>query len=331
MARDLRGDVPPLELQTPLLARAVGWLLVLGVAAGFAALAVTMWTHGSSETATVTSRGAEDIAAETGPSGWAELYVSEFLAAGQGTEHRLDPYLEAQSRPALAATPNSLYASAVSTLSAEEVEDRYWAVVVAAHVLARNGEADGYRSAGTRYYAVGVHELDGGDGWYSLTLPAEVAPPRQATPDDVRASVFEANPPAHDEAASAAVKQMLAAYLTGAGELDRYVNTAAGLRPLEVPMRTPDGKPTTGAPFSALDVTQVRLTADPDERDGLFAWAELRAQPVHAPDQWQVFQYTLRLQRRADRWEVTDLLPAVPLAERSDPFSTVSGSGRSEE
>lgn len=177
-----------------------------------------------------------------------------------------------------------------------------------------------------------MHELDGGEGWYSLTLPAEVASPRPAAPDDVRESLLEGGSTRFDEDAAAAVEQMLAAYLTGASELDRYVDSTAGLRPLEVPMRTPDGKPTIGAPFSSIDVTQVRLAADGgDGGDGLLAWAEIRAQPVHAPDQGQVLQYTLRLRRRAARWEVTELLPAVPLAERDDSFSTVSGSERSEE
>lgn len=141
LAGDLRADIPTVELQTPFLARAIAWVLVLGVAAGFAALAVTLWTRDSSEE-DKSAAPALDVAAETGPAGWAELYVAEFLAAGQGTEYRLASYLKATNLPALSAKPNSFYASAVSTVSAVEVEKGYWAVVVAAHVLARNAEGD---------------------------------------------------------------------------------------------------------------------------------------------------------------------------------------------
>jgi conjugative transposon protein TcpC len=230
--------------------------------------------------------------------GFAQLYVAAYLSAGEGTEDQLRKFYPAV--PSLQGThPGSFYAARTATMGARPLGRNYWSVTVAADVL--RPEGGGFRPVGNRFYSVGVALTPKG-GLVATSLPAEVPRPPEAKVPKLALGSLE--PVVADDPVAQAVGHFASAFLTGDGELDRYVSPASALRPVQPP------------PFTAVEVTRLaqRSIAGPDQAVAILA--EVRA--VDGTKRAQVLHYALELARREGRWEVRSLLPAVPLAKARD-------------
>lgn len=344
------------------------WLLVL---AGplLAFFAVVLAGSSRATTASGQAQGTNRSAASaTGPSGFAELYVAAYLAAGEGTEDELLPYY---AEPvAFANKPGSRSASHVVTVAAEQVEKGYWSVTVAARVSAKD-KAGKMTDRGMHYYRVGVQvsgtpeaggALDpsktpgtpppgaarssaaaqsptaqspaaqspaaqpspapsgsasapapkGPPALYAATsLPAEVnAPPTASS-----GGLAYGSDASRDKEVSDTVSRFLAAYLTGEGELNRYVSPG-----LQVAAIVP-------APYESTLVTAIQDDA-PDEADEDTVPADGTRRQVLASvsattgGQDYLLSYALTLTTRAGRWEVASFDTAPALApDRTGPVA----------
>ena len=300
-----RGESQRVKLSPPLASRIVTWALWAAIACGVIAFGLVV--AGALDPANGTTDNADvEVTDMSGPAGWAELYVAEFLTAGRGSEDDLAAFMA--DVPSLSGDPNSFFAQSTVVVSIDETAPGYFDVVVAAAVLARNGAGE-YTPAGTRYYAIGAHEGDSDDSFYTLTLPAEI--PTPVAPADTKNSIVANATGDFDADAASDLDAFFAAYLAGSGELDRYAAPEAGLRPLAVPAVTPGGDPTMTAPFESVRVDQLRFVADPVDTGDVIAFGHVVADTIYGSA--QDLEYTLRLGRRSDRWYVLEILPAIPL------------------
>jgi hypothetical protein len=254
-------------------------------------------------------------ASGTGPSGFAQLYIRAYLAAGNGTESSLAPYYA--GTVSLANPPHARSAAATVALGSTEVSPGYWPVTVAADVVAQPAGRAAV-DEGLHYYQVGVEALGspsaGGAragarpaGYTATSLPAEVAAPAALQPG---ALVYGTATLSDSDPAQAVVGGFLSAYLAGTGELGPYTSPGVVLSPIAPAAYTsvtvtgvsddaPDG---TGGTTVPADGTQRRVLAQVDATDSTGTYA---------------LTYALTLRARAGRWEVDSLDPAPRLAAAS--------------
>lgn len=237
------------------------------------------------------------------PLGWAELYVAAFLSA--------DPAAVAVFHPGArldGVTPGRLFAARTAAVDSELVGPDAWAVTVAADVLAADADAEaegGWEPAGLRCYRVGVTSAQA--GLAAAGLPGQVACPATAGGGAVRLRPVEAG-----DASAEAVEGLLAALLTGRGEVSRYSAPGAGLAAVDP------------APFAEVEVRRVGDVATPQEAAAAVVAVEVAA--TTADGAIQVLGYLAELAERDGRLEVRRLLAAPPGAGEShatqDPTST---------
>ncbi|TRV81760.1 conjugal transfer protein [Streptomyces sp. 130] len=327
------------------LVTAVVWMLVVaGPLLGFFAVALA----GSSKGATSAAERSrtESAPSATGPSGFAELYVAAYLAAGEGTEDDLLPYY---SEPVtLANEPGSRTASDVVTVAARQAEEGYWSVTVAARVSAKD-KAGKMRDRGMHYYRVGV-QVSGTPDAGGTIAPSPAAPdpapsavrsspaaPASPTPTGSASAPAPRGPatlyaatslpaevnapasaqhgglvygtgrgPSSEDPVSDTVSRFLAAYLTGQGELNRYVSPG-----LQVTAISP-------APYESTLVTGVRDDAPQDADDTVPQDGTQRHVLVSVSattgGQDYLLSYALTLTTRDGRWEVASFDPAPVLS-----------------
>lgn len=332
---------------------AVVWIMVVaGPLLGFFAVALASSSQG---TTTAGKQGrTESTPSATGPSGFAELYVAAYLAAGEGTEEDLLPYY---SEPVtLANEPGSRSASNVVTVAAQQAEKGYWSVTVAARISAKD-KAGKMKDRGMHYYRVGVQVSgtpEAGGTIDPSKAAAEPASPAASAPSAAQSSPAaqaspqpsgsapaaaprgpaalyaatslpaEVNAPASAEHGDLAygsdrgvsadnpvtdtVSRFLAAYLTGQGELNRYVSPG-----LQVAAITP-------APYESTLLTGVRDDQPADSGDDADAVPEdgtqrhvLVSVSASTGGQDYLLSYALTLTTRDGRWEVAsfDTAPAL--------------------
>ena len=124
--------------------------------------------------------GAELPPDTAGAEGFAELFIATYLGAGEHSTDGLVPFLDGVSLERVES--GSWSATRTTSLGASEVSPGYYAVMVAAEVVAAaEGDADGQPTwvpAGTRFYSVGVTETT--TGWAITGLPALVPAPSSA-------------------------------------------------------------------------------------------------------------------------------------------------------
>ncbi|MCX0248025.1 conjugal transfer protein, partial [Streptomyces drozdowiczii] len=75
------------------------------------------------------------VGQSAGPGGFAELFVSAYLAAGEGTEDSLAPFLPTARDVTLRAAPGAQRAQELAAVKVREVSGGYWSVTVAARVV----------------------------------------------------------------------------------------------------------------------------------------------------------------------------------------------------
>lgn len=222
------------------------------------------------------------------PGGYAQLFVSAWLrsSADDATtaQARLaqsmapdvelpDPAADAQSKP-----------QSVTTVRSAQRQDGAWSVTVAAQ----------YADGSVRYYAVPVAADRAGASFTVTGAPGVVAGPARAA---VPTPPYGVTVPEGD--LSSAVGEFLAAYLTGAGEVSRYL--APGVKVSAV----------SPAPYTTVAVQQVlaveeAAAAEQVPADGTKVRILVQVEARDEGERWPL-AYEVALKTRSGRWEVAAL------------------------
>lgn len=241
---------------------------------------------------TLNAMDAVEVPPDTsGVEGFAELFIAAYVGAGEDSIDVLDPFLDDVALDGVEA--GSWRAIRTTSLGAQEVSPGYYAVVVAAEVVAADPES-GDQPVGVRYFSVGVVETT--TGWVVVGPPALVPRPVRVTVPELLIGRFDGfdGAPGLDEM----LPRFLAAFLTGAGELTRYTSPSSPI----VEIRPP--------PFTDVEVLDSGLVGIPG---GLTEVAVL-VRGTDAEGRTQILEYALVVEQRDGRWEVSRLLPAPTLA-----------------
>ncbi|MEU5894529.1 conjugal transfer protein [Streptomyces sp. NPDC047461] len=222
------------------------------------------------------------------PSGYAQLFVSAWLRSSADDVSSAQARL-AQSMAPRVELPDPVPAAQSAPVSVTAVRSAHraqgaWSVTVAAQ----------YADGRVRYYALPVAADRAGTSFTVTGAPGVVAGPARA---EVPTSVYGVSVPQGD--LSSAVGEFLAAYLTGAGEVERYLAPGVQLTPV------------SPAPFTAVAVQQVSAVQDvaageqvPANGTQVRVLAGVEARD--ADGRWPL-AYELALTARAGRWEVAAL------------------------
>ncbi|MFF2132346.1 conjugal transfer protein [Streptomyces olivochromogenes] len=264
--------------------------VLTAIAAGPVALCVAVASTPTTVQAATPSKPAavRTAAVAADPGGIAQLFVSVWLRSSA------DDATSAQARlaqsmapdvelPAPAAGAQSKPESVTAVRSAQR-EGGAWSVTVAAQ----------YADGSVRYYAVPVAADPAGGSFTVTGAPGVVAGPARA---EVPTSSYGVTVPEGD--LSSAVGEFLSAYLTGVGEVDRYL--APGVKLTAV-------SPT---PYAAVSVEQVSAVeeaaaAEKVPADGTAVRVLVQVEARDSGGRWPL-GYELTLKARSGRWEVAAL------------------------
>jgi hypothetical protein len=222
------------------------------------------------------------------PSGYATVFLGAWLRSRAGAEATAQSRL-AQSMAPDVDLPGTVDAqpgpeSVVAVRSVQQTGTA-WSVTVAAQ----------YADGRLRYFAVPVVAGSGGASFTVSGAPGVVAGPARAAGVQ---SPYTVTVPTDSEVSSAA-GEFLAAYLAGAGEVDRYLAPGVRLSPVSpAPYQTVTVQQMLAADQEAAaesvpaDGTRVRVMAEVEARDSWGRWP---------------LAYELTLKVRSGRWEVASL------------------------
>ncbi|MGK3943334.1 conjugal transfer protein [Streptomyces caeruleatus] len=260
------------------------------IAAGPIALAVAITSTPTTVEAATPSKptAVRTTAVAADPAGYAQLFVHAWLRSSaddaSSAQARLaqsmapdvelpDPAADAQSTPQW-----------VTAVRSAQRADGAWSVTVAAQ----------YSDGAVRYYAVPVASDRAGASFTVTGAPGVVAGPVRA---EAPKSSYGVSVPEGD--LSAAVGEFLAAYLTGAGEVDRYLAPGVSLSPV------------SPAPYTAVAVQQVLAVeevaaAEQVPADGTKVRVMAQVEARDTGGRWPL-AYELGLTARSGRWEVSAL------------------------
>ena len=287
-ARPRRQALSPLV--TIRAVQVVLWLLMIsGPVIGL--LVATQLSSFGGRLDTLTGTTSVEVPPDTsGVEGFAELFIAAYLRAGEDSTDALDPFTDGV---ALDGVETGSWA-AVSTVSlgAEEVSPGYYAVTVAAEIVAADSEADS-EPVRVRYFSVGVAETPA--GWVVVGPPALMPSPPRATAPELVIGRFDglAGAPGLGEMLS----RFLAALLTGVGDLPRYTSPSSPIVAVQPP------------PFANVEVLRGGLTEAPDGTE-----VAVLVRAIDKDGRAQILEYALMVGQRDGRWEVSRLLPAPSLA-----------------
>lgn len=231
----------------------------------------------------------------TGAEGFAELFIATYLDAGENSTDGLLPFVDGVSLDGVKG--GSWSVTTTTSLGAKEVAPGYYAVTVAAEVVAADADGEGqpvWVPVGTRFYSVGVAETT--TGWTIVGLPTLVPAPARATGPELlidRLDGLDATPGLEEM-----LLRFLAAYLAGEGELTRYTSPTSPIVSVQPPL------------FTVVEIVQAGMI---ETSAGLTEVAVL----VRATDgagRAQILEFALVVEQRDGRWEVSQLLPAPRLA-----------------
>jgi hypothetical protein len=265
--------------------------LFTAIAAGPVALAVAVASGPATAEAAVPNRPApvRTAAVAADPAGYAQVFLDAWLRSradeADSVQARLAQSLApdvALPDPAAGAQPKLKSVTAVSSVQRDKDA---WAVTVAAQ----------YADSTVRYFTVPV-TADRRAASFAVTgAPGVVAGPARAT---VPTSPFTVRVPS-EGALSSTVGEFLGAYLTGSGEVDRYL--APGVRLAAV----------SPAPYSTVTVGEVSAVeeaaaAGPVAAEGTRVRVRVQAEARDGAGRWPL-AYELALTARSGRWDVAAL------------------------
>jgi hypothetical protein len=222
------------------------------------------------------------------PAGYAEVFLSAWLRSDTGDDSTAQARLARSMAPSVALPEPAKAAQPgleeVRTVRSAQRADGSWSVTAAAQY------ADGL----VRYYAVPVVGDHAGSSFAVTGAPGVVAGPARA---EVPRSSYGVTVPDGD--LSSAVGEFLAAYLTGVGDVGRYL--APGV---ELSVATP-------APYATVTVQQVlaveeAAAAGQVPADGTKVHVLAQTEARDGNGRWPL-AYELALKARSGRWEVAAL------------------------
>lgn len=270
----------------------------------------------------------------TGPAGFAELYVSAFLTAGQGDQDVVAQFWPGARQAPFEGKSGARQVTQAAAVRAVAAGAGLWSVTVGARVTERGamptagdpspttadgGGGGGARSgaATLRYFQVLLAAAGNGAagpwGFTALGAPAEVAAPQSVTPPQL---VYgPAQPASTTDPRAQTVHDFLMAYLTGTpGGLERFVSPGVAMAPV------------TPAPYSSVVVDTIAAAGDgvqsrdPEQVPADGARQHLLASVLATGRDGErvPLEYAVTLTTRAGRWEIASLdlgpLPAQPAA-----------------
>ncbi|MGW7825007.1 conjugal transfer protein [Streptomyces puniciscabiei] len=265
--------------------------LFTATAAGPVALGVAVL---SGPTTLAAAPGARPTAVRTAaavadPAGYAQLFVGAWLRSSTDDATTAQARLAQLLAPDVdLPAPNAGAQSRLQSVTAVRSAQRnagQWAVTVAAQ----------YTDGRVRYFVVPVATDVAGSSFTVTGAPGVVAGPARAA---VAKSAYSVTVPSGGELASA-VGQFLGAYLTSAGEVDRYLAPRVKLSPV------------SPAPYQAVTVQQVSAVeeaaaAESVPADGTTVRILAQVQARDEAGRWPL-AYELALKARSGRWEVAAL------------------------
>ncbi|MGW1411291.1 conjugal transfer protein [Streptomyces sp. NPDC002403] len=267
-------------------------LALLGaVATGPVALGVAMLSGPTTVVAAPAAKPAavRTTAVGTDPAGYAQLFIGAWLRSSTADAtsaqarfaQSLAPDVDLPD-PTAGAQPGPASVSAVRSAQRDAGQ---WAVTVAAQ----------YADGRVRYFAVPVAAGESGDSFTVTGAPGVVAGPSRA---GVPQSPYSVTVPTGGGLASA-VEEFLSAYLTGVGEVDRYLAPGVRLSPV------------SPAPYTAVGVQQVlaveeAAAAERVPADGTTVCVLVRVEARDGAGRWPL-AYEMGLKSRSGRWDVAAL------------------------
>ncbi|MCC9690208.1 conjugal transfer protein [Streptomyces althioticus] len=265
--------------------------LFTAIAAGPVALAVAMASGPATARAAAPNKPApvHTAAVTADPAGYAQVFIDAWLRssadeAGSAQARLAQSLAPDVALPEPAADAQSKLRSVTAVRSVQRGGDA-WAVTVAAQ----------YTDGTVRYFAVPVAADARGASFAVTGAPGAVAGPARAA---VPASPYTVHVPS-DGALSSTVGEFLGAYLTGTGEVDRYLAPGVKLTPVSpVPYSAVVVREVSAVEEAAAagqvpaDGTKVRVQVQAEARDGAGRWPQA---------------YELALTARSGRWDVAAL------------------------
>ena len=288
----------------------VGVFAVLAILGGGHAILSFFGTplKGPSQDSTVLLVGHAQLAGS-----YARDFVVAYLGASAGQHDQLDRYLGGDQQMTLPSTgqqvtdPSVVYITRpVSTGSID-----IWAVTVSVRL---GGPAHGAATATTtpaaaagdrQYYRVAVTESG---GLLRREPPAAVQPPGQGA--DLALGYTTSCP--SDSPLATVSTGFLTAFLTGTGDITRYVSTTAAIGAL------------TPAPFTTVDTVSVKSDDSGCGRGATSARTQIMVNPKGAAGAAPTLAYSLTMIRTAGEWQVQSI-DSTPLLRQ--PMAVVAGHG----
>ncbi|MFF7452389.1 MULTISPECIES: conjugal transfer protein [unclassified Streptomyces] len=259
------------------------------MAAGPVALAVMVASPAAVVRAAPAAKPATVKTAVPGdPSGYASVFLTAWLCSRAGDESSAQARLAQSMAPDVDLPEVSVAQpgpqSVVAVRSAQQA-GQAWSVTLAAQ----------YADGRVRYFAVPVLADRAGASFTVSAAPAVMASPSRI---EVPPSPYTVTVPTGGEVSSTA-GEFLAAYLTGAGEVDRYLAPGVRLSPV------------TPAPYKTVTVEQLlaadeAAAAESVPTDGTRVRVMVHVEARDADGRWPL-AYELALTARSGRWEVSAL------------------------
>ncbi|MBO0916780.1 conjugal transfer protein, partial [Streptomyces laculatispora] len=264
--QDVAGWSTGAQANTATAIRWTAWgLLVLGPVLGaFAYLSAPTQAGGGEQrrpaAAVLGSTGAQ------GAAGFAQLFVAEFIAAGEGDQDKLTAYYPDATSLRLEGESGRRRGEQLTVVRLRQPDSGIWSVTVAARITATkpapspsdavSDRKDSSKAAATaadavRYFQVPVAtapDAAGASGYTALAMPTEVAAPgRIKAPGLVYGPM---RPALATDPRTQAVTEFLTSYLTGSGELDRYLAPGTDLTAV------------TPAPYTGLALDSLAIEGE---------------------------------------------------------------------
>ncbi|NML54793.1 conjugal transfer protein [Streptomyces sp. R302] len=195
-------------------------------------------------------RPAAVVVDSSGPGGFAELFVTAYLEAGEGqTGDAVAAFMPGAGPAMLAGGGGGQVVEQAAAVRVRAVSAGYWAVTVAARVRPaeppakpNRSEAEAEATVGLRYFRVPVRSGASGE-LAAVALPAEVgALPAGQAPE---LGYGKAAEPSTADPGVRTIQGFFTSYLAGGGEVDRYMPPGSRLTPI------------TPAPYASARVERV--------------------------------------------------------------------------
>ncbi|MFE3770909.1 conjugal transfer protein [Streptomyces sp. NPDC059122] len=257
------------------------------------------------------------------PAGFAELYVAAYVKAGQrdAAVQELAAFYPAARSMSWSAEGGAERTESASAVQVRQISAGYWSVTVAARITSKDDAGQ------LHYFQVPVRSTAStkgtASGWVAAALPAEVAAPTGDAAKAPELSYGSGHAPLASDPAVQTIQGFLAAYLTGQGDVERYLSPGTTLHPVRP------------APYAAVTLTQIA-----DHGPGPAEGAEAQTPPDGVQRRLLVdvegdsrkatgrpMTYAIELRARGGRWEIAALEAAPALATSDNSSHSQKGQG----